>query len=192
VIVAGWLCLRMRRWACAPPLTYVHTRSTGARAEGRRVLAQGCDAHPRQCIPILEACVGEGPAGRRPARHAGDPWHRCHNDHAEALKKTGCWAAVLEWTVVFNATTAPWSSHAFWGQVRGAAQEFFAENDCTCRLFRELYKDSPFRRARGPILAHRRLERSAQSLVLRRMWPVGSIIWKGLTPPRTLVCDAQG
>jgi hypothetical protein len=70
-----------------------------------------------------------------------DPWHRFHNDHKDALIKTGCWLVILGRTVVFNCTSAPWSDHGFFCQIREAAQEYFSRS-WRCPLYALLYEDS--------------------------------------------------
>ena len=69
-----------------------------------------------------------------------DPWHRFHNDHKDALIKTGCWLVILERTVVFNCTSAPWSDHGFFCQIREAAEEYFSRS-WRCPLYALLYED---------------------------------------------------
>jgi predicted ArsR family transcriptional regulator len=75
--------------------------------------------------------------------HSQDPWHRYHNDHKAALTATGTWLVVLERTVVFNCTSAPWSNHGFFGQIQGASEEYFSLRDHTCPLYALLY-EAPF------------------------------------------------
>ena len=72
------------------------------------------------------------------ARVSQDPWHRYHNDHKAALTSTGTWLVVLERTVVFNCTSAPWGNHGFFGQIKGCGEEYFNTKDWTCPLFQLL------------------------------------------------------
>lgn len=68
-----------------------------------------------------------------------DPWHRCFNDLKDSVASSGARLVVLEHTVVFNSPTGPWGSHAFSGQIRGAAQEFLSCHDHRCELYRFFY-----------------------------------------------------
>lgn len=71
-----------------------------------------------------------------------DPWHRFHNDHRLALVDSDCWVLVCERMVVYNCTSAPWSSHGFFVQVREAKDEYFKLRSHRCPVFRMLYQDS--------------------------------------------------
>jgi len=57
--------------------------------------------------------------------------------------RSGCWLSVLERTVVFNCTSAPWSDHGFFGQIKEASQEYFRVRDWTCPLYALLYEAHP-------------------------------------------------
>lgn len=75
-----------------------------------------------------------------------DPWHRLHNDMKDALVSSGVWLGVCERTVLYNASTAPWGGHAFFGVLSAAAREYFSLRDWRCPLFGFLYKDLGARR----------------------------------------------
>lgn len=102
--------------------------------------------------PALHAVSDEGPVGA-PALWAlfsrgfirgtrkSDPWHKLHRLTQGAVKSSGLWVIVLEFTIVFNLLHAPWGGDAFYWTVREAAGQYLKVAEVDDPLFAAMYED---------------------------------------------------
>ena len=102
--------------------------------------------------PALHKCLDEGSIGlvmthfldccvQLRGSSMGDPFHRWFNDMKGALQDTGLWSLVCERCILLNLSSAPWGNHGFFGQLVGAATEYFIVRDHHCELFLGLYME---------------------------------------------------
>lgn len=110
---------------------------------------------PREVPPTLHKALDQGSIGwpasmfldtavKLRSTSVEDKWHRLHSDLRDALQSCGCWLNICEKTVLYNASTAPWGGHTFYGVLSGAARQYFSERDESCPLFCLLYPDRPW------------------------------------------------
>lgn len=128
----------------------IHNQDTGkCEVEVPRLGVAGGVAPPALC---LHKSLDEGSVGMSMAHwidcglglrgsNTEDFWHRLFNDMKNSLVENNLWVIILETTIVFNVTTAPFGSHSFFAAIMAASQEYFETRSPECPLFRSLYED---------------------------------------------------